>query len=894
MPTLVVTHNHVDFDALASTVAASKLYPGAEISLVHPFNHNVRAFLNLYRDFLPLVEVGEGDPPYRRLVVVDANRSSRVESFNFLLEKGIELHLYDHHTEQEGDLQADYALVEPVGATATLMVEEIKRRGLKLEEWEATLLAMGIYEDTGSLMFNTTTPRDVEALSYLWSLGIRIEMLQEFINTSLNTSQKNLLEKLISQTDFLEVNQRKILVSRASLDGYVYGIGELIHHVSELGEAEAVFCLVEMEGKVLLVGRSYSEDINLVELLSLWQVKGHSSAVSVTLKELGLEEARAELLEMLQNNLGLPTKAREISTYPVNTVDQDTTVQEALDLITRLGHSGFPVMGEGKLVGVISRKDLEKARRSELTHAPVKGFMSKNVVTAHPEDSVTYLRNLLISNNIGRVPLLNRKGELEGLVTRSDILYSLYKVDTTGKKFSFRDKNNSGRELENREELSLPDSLEEIDDLTPLINRDLPARVQKLLLFIGQAAEKEGMKVYLVGGSIRDLLLKEPFPKDLDFVVLYEAIPFAEKLSRALGGKLQVFEPFGTASIFLNEGIRLDLVTARKEFYAAPGQLPQVETSSLKNDLFRRDFTINTLACALNPGSFGGLYDFFGGRSDLQAGEVRVLYHLSFVDDPLRILRAVRFEQRFGFKIEKDTAKYIKKALRSRLLEKVSRERLNAELRLVFREHDPVAVLKRLNELGILSYILPRLRADYQTWWRLYRAREVLEWAHTRKWEKAPDEELVYLGTLYYGSSRETLYSVARRMHYSRSRTQVLLACSEGVAGAVNNFKRKKVKPSPVYNTFAPLPDEALLVFMAVADEDRLKDFPRLYWDRLQRVRPRLRGHHLKQLGLEQGPLMGRVLQDLKEAVLDGRVRSIEEEKNFVLSYLGQEEKGES
>ncbi len=892
MSTLIVTHDHADFDALASAVAASKLYADSWMALAAPCNHNVRAFLNLYRDFLPLVDIKDDEARYDRMVVVDANRRKRIEKYAALLDRGVELHLYDHHTEQESDLEASYEFLESVGATATLMVEEIRKRGSHLEDWEATLLAMGIYEDTGNLMFNTTTPRDVEALSFLWQKGVKIEMLQEFLQVSLTVSQRNLLEKLISQTEFYEVKQRRIMLSWASLEGYVYGIGELVQHLSELGEAEAVFCLVEMEGKVLLIARSYSEDINLLELLSWWQAKGHSSAATVTLKEKTLEEVKRELWEIIQNHLEVPARAREIASSPVNTVQPATTVEEALDMLYRLGHSGFPVLEDGRLVGVISRKDLEKARRSSLTHAPVKGFMSKKVISAHPEDSVNHVQRLMMSHNIGRVPLVNQKGELEGLVTRSDLLYFLYNIESKKKTYRGISKTNDSGVEDIKNSGSLPDSLEDLEDLTGLINRNLSFRVQRLLLLIGQAAEKEDLKVFLVGGSIRDLLLGEVFPKDLDFVVLFEAIPFAEKLSHLLGGKLQVFEPFGTASIFLPDGMRLDLVTARKEFYAAPGKLPQVETSSLKNDLFRRDFTINTLACSLNPDSFGQLQDFFGGIKDLQKGILRVLYHLSFVDDPLRILRAVRFEQRFGFKMEKETAQYLKKAVRRRLLEKVTRDRLNGELRLVFGEDDPVAALKRMHGLGIFSFAFPRLRPDYKTWWMLYRVKEVLDWAHSQEWESRPDEELVYLGALYYGAPRQTLFSVGRRMHYSRSRVQMLVACAEGVPEVLEKFKEEKLRPSTVYNTLDPLPTEALLLLMAVSEEERVREYPRWYWNNLQKTGPHLRGHHLKQMGIQQGPLMGRVLQDLKEAVLDGRVTTLEEEKKLVLSYL-EEKKGE-
>ncbi len=896
MRTLVVTHNHVDFDALASAVAAVKVYGEADIYLPPPCNSNVRSFLNLYRDLLPLVEVKEASSldSYRRLVMVDTSRLQGVESLASWLNRGVELHVYDHHMQQE-DPGGDFSRVEPVGATTTLLVEELRRLEAKLESWEATLLAMGIYEDTGNLLFTSTTTRDISALAYLWEQGLKIETLQEFLRHTFTAGQKTLLERLISQTEFLEIKQRKMLVSRATFDGYVYGIGELMHHLSNLGEVELVFCLVEMEGRVLLLGRSYSEELNLLELLAGWEVKGHQGAVSRTLKGLSLSSARLQLLEMLEHNLPPPRRALEISSRPVHTVQAETTVKEALEALDAMGHSGFPVMEGEKLAGIVSRRDLEKARRSNLEHAPVKGFMSRKVIQAHPGDSIVRLRSLMISHNIGRVPLVGSKGELAGIVTRSDILRALYRTPAGRIKFS-AEKEDGKPETSSREGPLLEpvaNNLEEVEDLTGLINREMPPEMQKLLMLVRQAAEKEEARVYLVGGSIRDLLLGLPLSQDLDFVVLPEAIPFARSLARLLGGKVHVFEPFGTASIFLSKGMRLDLVTARKEFYAAPGKLPQVETSSLKNDLFRRDFSINTLACSLNRENFGQLFDFFGGRKDLQQGLIRVLYHLSFVDDPLRIIRAIRFEQRFGFDMEKDTASYLKKALRGRLLEKVSRDRLNGEVRLVFQEEDPVPVLKRMYELGALSHIFPYLKADYRTWWRLYRVKEVLEWATRREWEREPHREAVYLAALHYGLSGEVLRSVGRKMHYSRFRMDTLITCGTAVPEALEKLKGEKVRTSTVHNLLWPLPDEALLLLMAVADDPKVRDYPRLYWDSLQKVKPRLKGLQLKQMGLKQGPLYGKVLKELKEAILDGKVRTLEEERAFVLSYL-ESEKGDS
>ena len=422
---------------------------------------------------------------------------------------------------------------------------------------------------------------------------------------------------------------------------------------------ELVLVLVQMNKSLYLAGRALDDGVDLRELLAPFGAKGHPSAATVTIKEGVLEEVREKLLELLEQRLPPKTTALQIASFPVETITADTRVSEAMELMFSRSYSGYPVLEDGKMVGIISRRDIQKAIQKGLGHAPVKGFMQRQIISASPGDSVTSMRQLMVEHNIGRLPVVDEKGDLVGIVTRSDILRTMYRLDRRGKLIP---EEQPEKEADPAPEEALPPT--EVDNLLPLINRKLPPRLQRLLLLVGQIAAREKVQVYLVGGMIRDLLLGWSLPQDLDFVVLSDALSFASVLQRYLGGKLQRFQQFGTATLFLEEGLRLDLVTARREFYASPAALPQVEASSLKNDLFRRDFTINTLACALNPESFGKIIDFFNGRKDLEKGLIRTLYNLSFVDDPLRILRAVRFEQRFRFTIEDNTLKMIQKAIR--------------------------------------------------------------------------------------------------------------------------------------------------------------------------------------------------------------------------------------
>lgn len=878
---LIITHDHVDFDALAAAVGAAKIYPGGLIALPEPLHANVRAFVNLHRDLLPLWERQDGrsvDPP-QIAVVVDTRQKSRLGPYLDLVQQAGKIYIYDHHPPGEDDLEGDEVRVKTVGAATTLLVELIRQNNLSLTKLEATLMILGIYEDTGCLTYNTTTSRDAAAAAHLWSVGVQPELIQEYLRAPLTAAQKSLLEKLIQGSEYYRIQHRRLIISTASVDEYVRGAAGLFRYLQDLEEVDMAVILVQMDTSTYLAARSLADDINLAELLAPLGVKGHPGAVSASLKNGSLPEIKEQLLKLLEQFLPPALTARQAASFPVERINSDFTVDQASDFLYEKGISGCPVMEDGKPAGIISRRDLQKVMRSGLGHAPVKAFMRHPVISAAPGDSLTSVRRLMTEKNIGRVPVIGPGGELEGIVTRSDILRSLYSLDKRGQ--SVIGPGALFKVCDNP-------VITQVDNLAPLISTSLSAKLQSLLLMIGQRAVKGESRVYLVGGVIRDLLLGCPMPQDLDFVVIPDAIAFARELEKFLGGTLKVFEQFGTASLFLNDGPRLDLVTARRELYAASAALPQVESSSLKNDLYRRDFTLNTLACSLMPESYGHLFDFFGGREDLSRGIIRSLYNLSFVDDPLRILRAIRFEVRFGFTIEENTMELIQKAVKGKVLDKLTRQRLNHELSLVYKEEEPARVLKRLTEMGAMPSLYYRLNPSLQTWQRLGRIREALQWASVQQWQAPPDPELVYLCALIYDLESEERSAIMRRLQFSRERMETVLNSCRVVPGLLEELSAEHVNRSVIVNRFDPLPNETLLLLYALTADRKIKEYIKLYLDSLKHVRPRLKGSDLKQLGLEPGPLYGRIMENLREAILDGKVRTPGEELEYIDWFLGR------
>ncbi len=259
-------------------------------------------------------------------------------------------------------------------------------------------------------------------------------------------------------------------------------------------------------------------------------------------------------------------------------------------------------------------------------------------------------------------------------------------------------------------------------NIASLLKKRLPGPVLKIIRQIGKLAEKKKLSAYIVGGFVRDLLLGRD-NLDLDIAIEGNALTFAGVLSAQINSKIVRHLRFGTATIVLSEGFKIDLASARKEYYVHPAALPRVCFSSIKDDLFRRDFTINTLAVRINSADFGQLLDELSGEKDILAGKIRVLHDKSFVDDPTRILRAIRFEQRYGFTIEHSTLRLMRKAIASGVLKRLSRFRLGREFILLLKEENPLKALLRFDQLCGLKLIHPLLKLDPPTLKRLKAAK---------------------------------------------------------------------------------------------------------------------------------------------------------------------------
>jgi tRNA nucleotidyltransferase (CCA-adding enzyme) len=581
------------------------------------------------------------------------------------------------------------------------------------------------------------------------------------------------------------------------------------------------------------------------------------------IRDRSLAKAREELLALLPDLIRPQVTVRDLMSWGVRTVDAREQAAHAAEMMRRSGHEGYPVVENGRVIGLLTRHAVDRAMDHGMEHLPVEQLMNSGAITVTPDDSLETLQHIMSGMGWGQVPVTDEGGRILGVVTRTDLLNHLANHRTNG---------TSRREI------------------VRLLQTALPAGMWSLVKEMAELAQEIGLGLYFVGGFVRDLLLEIP-NNDLDLVVEGDAIHLAHALAERFSGEIHTHEQFGTAkwtpddktaARFPGVTDTIDFVTARSEFYERPTALPTVEQGSIKLDLHRRDFTINTLAVRLSPEPLGRLLDFWGGERDLQEGIIRVLHSLSFIDDPTRMLRAVRFEQRLDFTIEPRTLDLIKNALP--LLNRVSGERIRREIALIFREQNPLPALNRLDSLGILRQIHPALYVDG----RLNAAVRALEDARRDPpWPAAfEDTALPYFILLTCRLDEATVELIMERLRFNRDAIEAAQASSR-LYPWITAWDPTR-KPSEIAAKLDKLPDSVLLACWAMAVSDAARDAVTRYALEWRHVRPIAGGHAIQERGLKPGPAYSDLLGALRDAWLNGEITSEEEERALLEEMIAQ------
>lgn len=876
-----LTHEQADFDALGALLGAWLLDETASAILPARLNRNVKRFINLYSSELPFIEFRDlPSEPIQKVTLVDTQSLITLKG----LSSKTSVQVIDHHPQRE-NLDTGWQInLEKTGACTTIFVERLKEHLSSFSMIQNTLLLLGIYEDTGAMTYASTTARDIRAVAALVEAGASLRMAADFLNPALSDEQKALADILMTTAQNLDIHGKMILIASADGSNIDDEVSSVAHKLRDLFDPDGLFLVIKTRDGIRLVARSTSDQVNAAAVAALFGGGGHERAASALINphdpaypkgDWPLKEIETRLTDALPGIVKPSiTVGKIMSKHPL-LLSPKTGLEEAARAFKRYGYEGFPVIDDGKVVGLLTRRAVDRALAHHLKLS-TSSLMEAGNYSLTTKDTIDQLQSLMASTGWGQIPVVDpQDSSVVGIVTRTDLLRSL-----------------------SDEVAFVPGRLNYAD----ILKTSLSAPRFALIQTVAAEAARERIPIYIVGGFVRDLILGH-FSPDFDLVVEGEAIQLAKNLHARFGGRVISHNRFGTAKWLIKDIKKkllqefgfldadagklpdsLDLISARTEFYDHPTALPTVERSSIKLDLHRRDFTINTMALRLDGRHFGELYDYWDGLTDLQKKQVKVLHSLSFIDDPTRLLRAVRFEQRFHFHIENRTLQLMEEA--RPLIKQISGDRLRHEFNLIFKEENPIPIFDRLNELGLIHAIHPSL-----TWHKGYSdsLTIALKTAIPDGWD-IPEQigatpihtGLAFLVWLIQQESDASI-EIANRFHLNNQ-------LMDALKRALKIWKQRDVlvdlSPSRFSDQLADVPVIGGYTLFLASTENTFKQKLQDYYLTWRKIVPSVNGETLKSLGLEPGPKYSEIIQKIRAAWIEGEIKTAEQEKTLLENIL--------
>ena len=875
--TIITTHVNADFDALASMLAAQKLYPDGLVVFPGSQEKNLKNFfINSMAYLFNMADIGDIDfKKVKRLVLVDTRQPGRIGKLSELLKhKDIEIHIYDHHPGTDNDIKGDLEVHRMSGANVTLLIEIISQKGIDISGDEATIMCLGIYEDTGSFTFPSTTEKDFKAAAFLLSKGANLNVVSDLIARELSPEQVSLLNDLIQSANRYNVHGVEVVVALVTTEKYMPDFAFLVQKMVKMENLDALFAIARMENKIYVVARSRINDVDVSSIIIPMGGGGHAYAASASIKGKTLAQVDNNLVELLYSKIEAQRQAKNLMSSPAITVRTDVSCKNANDLLTRYNINALLVIEKQNnadhLCGYITRQVIEKALYHKLEYAAVKEYMTSELATVGPDADLSEVQEKIIENKQRVLPVIDR-ADIVGVITRTDLLNILGR----------QSKKTPGE---------YPDPLKEpvhahTRNVVKFLKERLSKRILNILQTTGEVADEFGYGAYVVGGFVRDLFLYRS-NEDVDIVIEGDGIAFAKKYAEMEGARIHTYEKFGTAVIIFPDGYKIDVASARLEYYRFPAALPIVEMSSIKLDLYRRDFTINTLAIQLNPDKFGTLIDFFSARKDIKEKIIRVLQNLSFVEDPTRVFRAIRFEQRFGFTIGKLTDGLIDNAVSMNFFRGLSGRRVLTEMKQILEEDNPVPAIIRLNDFDLLKFIHPSIQFDEQLISVLNSVRKAMAWHDLLFLDESYMKWVVYFLVLIHTCDQQRSEEICNRFELAPRYKKIF--CGERFTAEKCVLKMTRDLPvtnSTLYRELSGFRTELILYMMAISKQKMVKKAISLYFTRLRRVMVSIKGKDLQQMGVEPGPIYREILQATLDAKLNGKLKTRKDELEFARGY---------
>ena len=875
---VITTHVNADFDALASMLAAQKLYPDALVVFPGSQEKNLKNFfINSMAYLFNMADINDIDfSEVGQLILVDTRQRGRIGRLTDLLDRtDIEIHIYDHHPPTANDIKGSLEVHGKTGANVTILTEIIKEKEVRISPDEATIMCLGLYEDTGSFTFPSTTERDFLAAAFLLSKGANLNVVSDLIARELSPEQVVLLNDMIQAITRYNISGIEIIVTSITLERYMPDFAFLVQKMVKMENIDAIFAVARMENKIYVVARSRINEVDVGAILAEIGGGGHPYAAAASIKKETLAQTEAKLIQILYEKVKARRQAKDLMSSPAISINAGVTCKKAQNFITRYNLNALLVTEKvdatEEFRGYITRQVIEKALYHKLDQVPIRDYMTTEVATVGPDADLLEIQEKIIDHKQRILPVM-QGANIIGVITRTDLLNILV------------------GQSEVKSDIS-PDPLKgsahaRTRNVVRFMKERLSADLIKRLQQIGEVADDIGCEAFVVGGFVRDLFLYRQ-DEDLDIVIEGEGIAFARKYAKLVGARIHTHEKFGTAVIIFPDGFKIDVASARMEYYKFPAALPVVEMSSIKLDLYRRDFTINTLAIQLNPDNFGTLIDFFAARKDIKEKIIRILHNLSFVEDPTRVFRAIRFEQRFEFTIGKLTAGLISNAVALDFFRRLSGKRVFTELRLIMEEKNSASAIMRLNDFNLLKVIHPSITLDKIFIALLKSVKEVLSWHDLLFLDESYKKWVVFFLVVINQCNAKRTQEICRRFELTPEYEKFF--CVERFeADRCGSWleRNQMVSDRVLYRKLSGFRTELILYLMAAARKQAVKKSISHFFTDLRRTGILIKGRDLKKMKLMPGPVYRQVLSAVLDAKLDGKLKTKEDEIAFAHHYV--------
>lgn len=872
--TVITSHVNADFDAIGAMLAAQKLYPGSVIVFPGSQEKNLRDFFIHSMGYL----FNMADPKTidfsqpHTLVVVDTRQRSRLTGVEPLLEKqGIDLVIFDHHPPMPDEIKGSTEVIKAYGATTTIMCEILEEKGIDITPEEATVMALGIYEDTGAFTYTSTTPQDLIQTGRLVGCGASISTIASLVVKEMKTEQVTWLNALINEMTPRQIRGIQVDISTISSSNYIPDLAAIVQKIVRMENLDLFFAVVLMGTKINIIARNRRPEVDVGKVLGQLGGGGHAYAASAKVENQTLAQVELRLLELLDRHLQRLRPARNLMSSPAITLRSNCTCMEASRKMTRYNLNSLLVIPPDTLghEGYITRQVVEKLMFHQLGNQPVSEFMESPIQSVSPEADILEIEEKIMGKKQRIIPVVDQ-GEILGVITRTDLLNFLveHNRDMVDAEKKMSEKPNAKKKYVNR-------TLDQrLDDKTLSLLRD-----------IGRAGDALGVDVYVVGGFVRDLLLDRPI-EDVDVVVEGDGIAFARHYAQEKGCRVNTHDKFGTAVMVFPDGFKVDVASARLEYYDMPAALPIVENSSIKKDLARRDFTINTLAIALNSENFGLLIDYFGAGRDLKDKTIRIIHNLSFVEDPTRVFRAIKFGNRFGFNIGKVTSNLIKNALKIDTFKHLSGLRVLSELKQIFSEENPVPALETMTEYGIEKVIHKELVITPSTFALFEAVNRTLAWHDLLYLDEAYPRWAVYFMALLYRRPHRVCDEILTRLMVPLRERQMLMDRRYKAENRLSRIETDfPVSRQEMYWGLINFEPACILYMMSLTQNEAIQKAISNFYTHHRHVTPALRGKDLKGLGIPPSPEFTKILNLIINEKLSGNLTSRAEERLFARTY---------